>query len=41
MRENYKYDKGEISVEAAEKVRNILREIMEENGINFEHEIFN
>lgn len=41
MRANYKYDKGEISVDAAEKVREILREIMEENGITFEHEIFN
>ena len=40
MRENYKYDKGEISVDAAEKVREILREIMDSNGINFDHEIF-
>lgn len=40
LRENYKYDKGDIGVEEAEIVRSKLREIMEENDLTFDNEIF-
>jgi hypothetical protein len=40
LRENYKYNKGDISVDSAEKVREKLREIMFEYSLSFESPIF-
>jgi hypothetical protein len=40
LRENHKYDKGDISVETAELLRNKLREIMADYGLSFDSPIF-
>lgn len=40
LRDNYKYDKGEIGVKESDIVRTKLREIMNEYSLTFEHEIF-
>lgn len=39
LRSLYKYENTETI--GTEKARDLLRETMEENGINFDHEIFN
>lgn len=41
LRQNYKYDAGEISVESAEVCREKLRGIMDDNGLSFNNPIFN
>lgn len=33
LRDNYKYDKGDISVDAAEKVKDYLYNLLREQGI--------
>ena len=40
LRQNYKYESGEISVEAAEKVREKLRDLMFEKDLSFDSLIF-
>lgn len=40
LRENYKYDKGDITVDDADKVNNKLKEIMLSYGLTFDSAIF-
>ena len=41
LRDNYQNDKGDISVDNAETVRNKLREIMSNYSLDFNSKIFN
>lgn len=40
LRENYKYDKGDITVDDADKVNNKLKEIMLSYSLTFDSAIF-